>query len=201
MRFPELSSFASAVCRWAQAGSWLVVLMVDHGSKTAAYRLSERFMVVFAGPAADADDIIVESIDWWLSCCNRVHVVSSDQLLRQRCGHHLPDRAQQLRCELGAPRSSDERNRLTLDASAPFGRLLSLPGPTSSPCDCCDVLQPPAPAREATPEGSLSRRSRRKAAARLEQSAAEALNERTADRTRHADVLLRRLEASPQVAR
>ena len=52
MRFPELSAFCCAVGRLAEAGSGLVILVVDHGLRPAAFVLSERFVIVFAGKLA-----------------------------------------------------------------------------------------------------------------------------------------------------
>ena len=49
IRFPELCKFCCAVCRWAQSGTLVVFLMIDHGVRPAAFELSERCVVVFAG--------------------------------------------------------------------------------------------------------------------------------------------------------
>ena len=95
MRFPDLAAFSSAVKRWCKReisnSSW-ALLAIDHGARAEAYALSPILAVAFAGLKTDADTVIVQAVNWLLLTNSeiRIHVVSSDHLLRQRCTHELP---------------------------------------------------------------------------------------------------------------
>lgn len=90
-------SLLTRTARWAQrrqlAGS--IVLVVDHGSRSAAYHMPRLagISVVFAGPQATADDVVVRGAEWLQRQGHNVLLVTEDSGLISRCHDKCRDRA------------------------------------------------------------------------------------------------------------
>ena len=131
--------------------------------------------------------MIVESVDWFMEhAFRRLRISSSDQLLRQRCAHHLPQ-PKQRRTELGLPRPQCQRSKIDAIGSDTLAAQLSLDGPRTVPSQRTarssrQSYQAMLIKEEvqAAPSSTLSRRSRRKAALRAELASGN--SEKTADR-------------------
>ena len=135
--FPDLAAFCRAVERWHignQPTNALVVLAVDCGITAEALAVSDNMCICFSGVGAgskDADTIIVHAVDAILhgsiveSSESIVRVVTSDNLLRQRCRHELPAWPRVVK-PLGRPRSVAQLSRLRLEPrSEAFSARLS----------------------------------------------------------------------------
>ena len=181
LQFPSLGPFCEAVRCWAHAlppgkGPPLVVLAVDHGAAQEAYALSERFVVAFSGDS-DADTLIAVAVHALLQAEPEIiRVVTSDQLLRRRCSHALPQSAAE--APLGAKRPRAELGRLAFESSSTFGQLL----PCSSMSQAAGLLcnQDNVP---------TSKRAQRKARRRAENAPRLRTGERTEERVAAAKEL------------
>lgn len=127
MYFPELGAFCRAVYEWAheRTDTTLVVLVLDHGEQAPySFHLTRNLVMLFSGKSRDADDIIVESVDWCVrqhdSCIVRVH--TSDRLLSQRCARELPNVRQEWLS--GQDRSCEHMARILVNDSSGLARQL-----------------------------------------------------------------------------
>ena len=204
--FPELSSFCDALRRWAaaQSGAALIILAVDHGECAQAFPLSNTTAIAFSGDT-DADTVIVHAVDLLVSSVpgarpREINVVTSDHLLRQRCTHEVPTTTDE--APLGAKRGRQQLALLSFVGSAGFAHGLSI-SPSRTPCrsrspgDVFSVSPPRLQRAEQENPPPQSRQGRRRAQRR----AAErdvikcSAGEKTADRTRAALALQRRVAA------
>ena len=141
LHFPNLGAFCAAVRTWAHGQSVhqaaLVVLALDHGTCGEAFPLDERFVIAFSSNTTDADTLIAHAnealLDQPKHTRHEVVVVTSDQLLKQRCRHALPTRVDEVPC--GEKRSRDELARLRFEGSASFAQQLNLTLHSASPLD------------------------------------------------------------------
>ena len=135
LHFPDLGAFCAAVRFWAQSQSVhqaaLVVLALDHGTRGEAFPLGGRFVIAFSSNTTDADTVIAHASDALLDSHHEVVVITSDQLLKQRCRHALPTSIDEV--PYGEKRSPVQLARLRFEGSASFAQHLNLALPSLSP--------------------------------------------------------------------
>ena len=197
MRFPDLAAFSSAVKRWCKReisnSSW-ALLAIDHGARAEAYALSPILAVAFAGLKTDADTVIVQAVNWLLLTNSeiRIHVVSSDHLLRQRCTHELPT----CRGEpFGEKRPRDQLSRISFEDSLSFGKCLDAarhPSPTDT--FAASPLRARQPSLSDGDTATMSKGARRRAKHRAEKRVMGSADERTYQRERAALELHERVD-------
>ena len=158
--------------------------------------------VAFAGLKTDADTVIVQAVNWLLLTNSeiRIHVVSSDHLLRQRCTHELPT----CRGEpFGEKRPRDQLSRISFEDSLSFGKCLDAarhPSPTDT-FAASPLRRARQPSLSDGDTATMSKGARRRAKHRAEKRVMGSADERTYQRERAALELHERVDHARLQAR